>query len=150
MCIALCGHILNTKITFSPEGMGFIFKFYVDCPCNRNHRSTITVSLIDLRTIGLSQYIFILLLQFVFFYTIDLYNTSARITAQILKLFVSVNFKRYWRNLQINNDFERQILQKLFNGRFIYSQNFCQRSAERKWMKKYLVSNFVLMPDLEF
>ena len=38
---------------------------------------------------------------------------------------VCVKFIWEWRYLQINVDFERQIFEKLFYGRFIYSQNFC-------------------------
>ena len=57
---------------------------------------------------------------------------------------VFVNFVREWRDLQFNVDFERQIFEKLFHGRFIYSQSFCQKSAERKSPKKYF-SYFVLM-----
>ena len=50
---------------------------------------------------------------------------------------VCVNFIREWRNLQFNVDSERQIFEKLFHGRFIYLQSFCQKSAERKSPKKY-------------
>ena len=44
---------------------------------------------------------------------------------------------------------ERQIVAKLFHGNFIYSQSFCQQSAERKRPKKYF-HIFVLMTDLGF
>ena len=50
---------------------------------------------------------------------------------------VCVNFIPEWRDLQLNVDSERQIFEKLFHGRFIYSQSFCQKSAERKLPKKY-------------
>ena len=50
---------------------------------------------------------------------------------------VCVNFIREKRNQQFNVDSERQILEKLFHGGFIYSQWFCQKSAERKSPKKY-------------
>ena len=51
---------------------------------------------------------------------------------------VCVNFIREWRDLQFNVDSERQIFEKFFHGRFlIYSQSFCQKSAERKSPKKY-------------
>ena len=53
---------------------------------------------------------------------------------------VSVNFIREWRHLQLNIDFERQIFEKLFHGRFICSQTFCQKSAERKSWKKYFTN----------
>ena len=48
-----------------------------------------------------------------------------------------INFIRKWRNLQFNIDSEQQISEKLFHGRFIYSQSFCQKSTERKSQKKY-------------
>ena len=46
------------------------------------------------------------------------------------------NSIQQWRELQFNVDFKRQILEKLFHGRFIYSQSFCQKSAERKLPNK--------------
>ena len=51
--------------------------------------------------------------------------------------FVWVNFVREWRNLQFNVDSERQIFEKLFHGRFIHSQNLCQKYGETKSPKKY-------------
>ena len=36
------------------------------------------------------------------------------------------------RDLQFNIHFELQIFEKLFHGRFIYSQSLCQKSADRK------------------
>ena len=50
---------------------------------------------------------------------------------------VCVNFIREWRDLQFNVDSEQQIFEKLFHGRFVYSQSFCHKSAERKSPKKY-------------
>ena len=50
---------------------------------------------------------------------------------------VCVNFIRERRDLQFNVDSERQFFEKLFHGSFIYSQSFCQKSAERKSPKKY-------------
>ena len=50
---------------------------------------------------------------------------------------VYVSLIREWRDLQCNVDSERQIFEKLFHGRFIYSQSFCKKSAERKSPKKY-------------
>ena len=44
---------------------------------------------------------------------------------------VCVNFICKWWDLQFNIDFELQILEKLFHGMFIYSQSYCQKSAER-------------------
>ena len=44
---------------------------------------------------------------------------------------VCFNFIREWRNLQFNVVSERQIFEKLYNSRFIYSQRFIvQKSAE--------------------
>ena len=51
---------------------------------------------------------------------------------------VYVHFKCEWRYLQFNVDSERQIFEKLFHGRLIYSQSFWKKSAERKLLKKYL------------
>ena len=66
------------------------------------------------------------------------YNPSVRIKAQLLTpLMQCVNFIRKRRELQFNVDSERQISEKVFHGRFISSQNFCQKSAERKSTKKY-------------
>ena len=50
---------------------------------------------------------------------------------------VCVNFIRKWWDLQFNVDSEQQIFEKLSHGRFIYSQSFCQKSAESKSPKKY-------------
>ena len=58
--------------------------------------------------------------------------------------FVCVNFIHKWRDLQFKVDSERQIFWETFNANFIYSQSFCQKSAERKSSKKYS-SYFVLM-----
>ena len=55
---------------------------------------------------------------------------------------VCVNFIREWRDLQFNADHKRHIFEKLFHGRFIYSQNFCQKSPERKSPKKYFFFMF--------
>ena len=45
---------------------------------------------------------------------------------------VCVNFIRELRNLQFNVNPERQIFEKLFNGRFIYSHSFWRNSAEKE------------------
>ena len=50
---------------------------------------------------------------------------------------VCFNFIRERRDLQFNADSQRQIFEKLFHCRFIYSQSFWQKSAERKSPKKY-------------
>ena len=55
---------------------------------------------------------------------------------------VCVSFIREWRDLQFNADSDRQIFEKLFHGRLIYSQ--------RKSPKKYFFSYFVLTRDLEY
>ena len=47
------------------------------------------------------------------------------------------NFICEWRDLQFNVDSERQIYEKFLHGRLIYSQSFCQKSAQRKLPKKY-------------
>ena len=61
---------------------------------------------------------------------------------------VCFNFIRQWHDLQFKIDSERQISEKLFHGRFIYSQSFCQKSSERKWPKEIFFSYFMLMPDM--
>ena len=63
---------------------------------------------------------------------------------------VCVNFMREWRDLQFNVDSELQIFEKLFHGNFIYSQSFCQKSAERKLPKKYFSYLIFLMTDLGY
>ena len=72
-------------------------------------------------------------------YIIGHYNPSVRITEKVSHTthVVCVNFIREWLDLQFNIDSERQIFEKLFHGRFIYSQSFCQKSTERKSPKKY-------------
>ena len=45
---------------------------------------------------------------------------------------VCSNFIHKQRDLQFRVDSERQIFCETFHGNFIYSQNFCQKSAERK------------------
>ena len=55
--------------------------------------------------------------------------------------YVNRFFIHNWRDLQFKVDFERQIFEKLFHGNFIYSQSFCQKSAERKLQKKYISVN---------
>ena len=76
-------------------------------------------------------------------YIIGHYNPSVR----IIDLFsyttyvVCVNFIRKWRDLPFKVDSEQQGRQQIFwetfHGNFIYSVNFCQKSAERKSPKKY-------------
>ena len=51
---------------------------------------------------------------------------------------VWVNFILEWRGLQFDVDSEWQILWENFSSQFMsYSQRFCQKSAERKSLKKY-------------
>ena len=84
---------------------------------------------------------------FTFHYT---YNPSARIIDLIshTTYVVFVNFIHKWRDLQFEVDSERQIFWETFHNNFICSQNFCQKSAERKSSKKYFLY-FVLMSGLE-
>ena len=63
---------------------------------------------------------------------------------------VCINFILVWRDLQFNVDSKRQIFDKLFLGRFTYSQSFGQKSAERKSPKKNFFSYFVWMLDPGF
>ena len=51
---------------------------------------------------------------------------------------VWVNFIREWLDLQFNVDSQWQIFVNIFHGRFIYSQSFCQKFAERKSPSKYI------------
>ena len=53
-----------------------------------------------------------------------------------------VNFLPKLRDLLFNVDSERQFFEKLFHVRFIYSQSFCQKAAERKSPKKLIFSLF--------
>ena len=50
-----------------------------------------------------------------------------------------VNFIHERWDLQFNVDSEWQIFEKLFHGRFIYSQSFCLKCAERKSPRKYFL-----------
>ena len=56
-------------------------------------------------------------------YIIGHYNPSVRITAELLTplMLRALNFIREWRDLQFNIDSERQIFEKLFHGRFIFT-----------------------------
>ena len=65
------------------------------------------------------------------------YNPSVSITAQLLTalMLCALNFIRERRNLQFTGDSERQMFEKLFQGRFGEKINF---------------SYFVLMPNLEY
>ena len=62
---------------------------------------------------------------------------------------VCINFIHKWRDLHFKVDTEQQIFEKLSWQLFIYSQRFCQTSADRKSPKKYF-RIFVLMSDLGF
>ena len=54
---------------------------------------------------------------------------------------VCVNLIHERRDLQFSVDYEWQIFEKLLHGRFIYSQSFCQKSAERKGCNGQLCMN---------
>ena len=70
------------------------------------------------------------------------YDLASRTTCD-----VCLNFIHTWRELQFKVDSERQIFWDTFHDNFIYSQSFCQTSAERKSPKKYFLY-FVLMSGL--
>ena len=72
-------------------------------------------------------------------YIIGHYKPSVRILDLVshTTYTVCVKFIYKKRDLQFELDSERQIFEKHFLGRFIYSQNFCQKSAESKSPKKY-------------
>ena len=82
-------------------------------------------------------------------YIIDHFNPSVRIIDLVshTTYVVCVNFIDKWRDLQFKVDSERQIFEKLFMAVLIHTQNFCQKSAERKSPKKYILY-FVLMSGL--
>ena len=73
-------------------------------------------------------------------YVIDHYNTLVSNIDLVshTTYVVCVNFMRKWRELQFKVDSEQHIFWETFHGSFlIYSQSFCQKSAERKSPKKY-------------
>ena len=76
--------------------------------------------------------------NYIHIYIIGHYNPSVRIIDLVphATYVVCVNFIHKWRDLQFKVDSERQIWET-FHGNFIYSQSFCQKSAERKSPKKY-------------
>ena len=82
-------------------------------------------------------------------YIIGHYNPSVRIIDLVshTTYAVCVNFIHKWRDLEFKVDSEQQIFWETLHGNFIYSQSFCQKSAERKSPKKYF-SYFVLMSGL--
>ena len=84
-------------------------------------------------------------------YIIGHYNPSVRIIDLVshTTYVVCVNFIYKWRDLQFKVDFERQIFLRNFSWQFLFTQSFCQKSAERKSPQKYF-SYFVLMSGLEF
>ena len=85
-------------------------------------------------------------------YIIGHYNPSVRIIDLVshTTYIVCVNFIHKWWDLQFKVDFERQIFWETFHCNFIYSQSFCQKSAERKSPKKYFfrISFWCLVWDL--
>ena len=85
---------------------------------------------------------------FVHTYIIGHYKPSVRIIDLVshTTYVVCVNLYTFvWRDLLFKVDSEGQIFffEKLFMANFVYSQSFCQISAERKSPKKYF-SYFVL------
>ena len=84
-------------------------------------------------------------------YIIGHYNPSVRIIELVshTTYVVCVNFTHNWQDLQSKVDSKRQISWESFHGNFIYSQSYCQKSAERKSPNEYF-SYFVLMSGLRF
>ena len=73
---------------------------------------------------------------------IGLYNPSVRIIDLVFHTthVVCVNFINKWRDLQFKVDSQRYFFfRETFHDNFIYSQSFCQNSAERKSPKKYFL-----------
>ena len=73
-------------------------------------------------------------------YLISHYNLSFRIIDLVshTTYVVCVNFIHKWRDLQFNSRLETtDFLRNFFMAWFICSQSFYQKSAERKWPKKY-------------
>ena len=81
-------------------------------------------------------------------YIISRYDSSVKMTAYLLTpltlcaLILYVSGGTYSLTSTPND----RILRKIFHGKFIYSQNVCQKSAESKSPKKY----FILIPDLGY
>ena len=68
------------------------------------------------------------------------YNPSVRIIDLVsyTTYIVCFNFLHKWRgDLKFKVDSEWQIFWETFHRNFIYSQSFCQKSVERKSLKKY-------------
>ena len=82
-------------------------------------------------------------------YIIGHFNPSVRIIDLVSHTtnVVCANFIHKWWDLQFTVDSERQIFWETFHGNFIYSQSFCQKSAERKSPKKYFLY-FILISGL--
>ena len=83
-------------------------------------------------------------------YVIDHYKPSVRIIDLVshTTYVVYVNFLYIsGGTYSLKSTLNGRCFEKLFHGRFIYSQSFCQKSAERKSPKKYF-SYFVLMSGL--
>ena len=79
-------------------------------------------------------------------YIIGHYNHSVRIIDLVshTAYVVRVNFIHKWRDLQLKVD---RFFEKLFTAILIYSESFCQKSAERKSPKRYFLY-FVLISGL--
>ena len=78
-------------------------------------------------------------------YIIGHYNPSVRIIDLVshTTYIVCINFIH---NISTAND---RFFKKLFMAVSVYSENFCQKSAERKSPKKYFLY-FVLVPELGY
>ena len=64
-------------------------------------------------------------------YIIGHYNPSVKIIDLVFPLLMlCVNFIHKWQDLQFKVYSEQQIFWETFHGNFIYSQSFCQKSAD--------------------
>ena len=121
---------------------------------NFKYKSSVTTITISFKALHLNPKSFRVKLKssmkvYIHTYIIGHYNPSVRIIdlASHTIYVVCINITHKWRDLQFKVDSERQIFCEIFHGNFIYSQSFCQKSAERKSPKKYF-SYFVLMSGL--
>ena len=55
-----------------------------------------------------------------------------------------------WRDLRFEVDSELQIFCEIFHGNFVYSQNFCQKSARGEIAEEFLVFCFEVWPGTLF
>ena len=73
------------------------------------------------------------------------YGLAAHITH-----VVCVNFIHEWGTFSLTSTTNDRFFEEIFHGRCIYSQTFCQKSAERKTPKIYCFSYFVLTLELGY